>query len=60
MTQAAAIATLLELIDALDRRLPHVERSGEAAIADDAAALKRRALERIAQLEREAEAAGPR
>jgi hypothetical protein len=46
------IRILLELIAALDRRLPHVERAGEAAIARDAAALKSRALERIAEIER--------
>jgi hypothetical protein len=39
------------LIVALDRRVPHVERSGEAAIARDAAALKEKALKRIAVLE---------
>jgi len=58
VTNAATIRTLRELIDALDRRLPHVERVGEAAIADEAAALKARALERIAELEREATSAG--
>jgi hypothetical protein len=40
------------LIAALDSRLPHVERTGEAAIAQDAARLRARALERIAELER--------
>ena len=44
---------LRELIAALEQRLPHVERAGEEAIAQDAAALKSRALERIAVLERE-------
>jgi hypothetical protein len=46
------VRILLELIAALDRRLPQVERAGEAAIARDAAALKSRALERIAEIER--------
>jgi hypothetical protein len=32
-------ATLREFIDAIDRRVPHVERAGEARIARDAAAL---------------------
>jgi predicted component of type VI protein secretion system len=52
MSDATTIRMLQELIEALDRRLPHVERAGEAAIAEDAAALKQRALERIAELER--------
>jgi hypothetical protein len=52
VSDSANIQVLLELIEALDRRLPRVERAGEAAIALDAAALKRRALKRIAELER--------
>jgi len=48
-----AIRELLELIAALDRRLPQVERAGEEAIAHDAAALKARALKRIEELERD-------
>lgn len=43
-----------ELIQALDRRTPHIERSGEALIARDAAALRRRAMERLAELDAEA------
>lgn len=50
------ICHLKELISALDRRLPQVERSGEASIARSAAALKAEALKRIADLEREAAA----
>ena len=46
------IATLRELIDALDRRVPRVERAGEAQIAKDAAALRRQAVNRIAELSR--------
>jgi hypothetical protein len=42
---------LRELIAALDRRVPHIERVGEIAIARDAATLKKKALDRIAQLE---------
>ena len=45
------IARLRELIEALESRVPHLEREGEVRIAQDAAALKRMALERIAQLE---------
>ena len=44
-----------ELIAAIDRRLPGIERVGEATIARDAAALKKKALERVAELERDVE-----
>lgn len=53
MNASANLQLLRELIAALEQRLPRVERAGEAAIARDAAALKTRALERIAQLERD-------
>jgi hypothetical protein len=43
---------LRELIAALDRRVPCLEREGERDIALDAKALKRTALKRIAELER--------
>jgi hypothetical protein len=46
-----ALRHLRELIAALDRRVPHIERSGEIAIARDAAKLKKKALHRIARLE---------
>jgi hypothetical protein len=46
------IATLRELIAALDARVPHVERAGEAQIAKDAAALRQVAVERIEELTR--------
>jgi hypothetical protein len=42
---------LREFIEALDRRVPHIEREGETGIARDAAALRRRALERVTELE---------
>ena len=48
-----AVRDLRELIAALDRRVPQVQRSGEAAIARDAAGLRARALKRIEELERE-------
>jgi hypothetical protein len=51
---SGAVRELLELIAALDRRVPQVQRAGEASIARDAAALKARALKRIEELEREA------
>jgi hypothetical protein len=47
-----ALRRLRELITALDLRVPHIERAGEIAIARDAAALKKQALARIAQLEK--------
>ena len=53
-TRATRIRHLHELIAALDRRVPQVERSGEAAIARAAAGLRADALKRIANLEREA------
>ena len=46
------IDQLRELIRALDSRAPHLEREGETQIANDAAALKQKAIERLAQLER--------
>jgi hypothetical protein len=45
------IEQLRELIDALDSRVPQLEREGETRIAEEAAALKERAVRRIAQLE---------
>jgi hypothetical protein len=46
---------LRELIAALDRRVPHVERLGEVEIARTATALKKKALQRLAKLQEEAE-----
>ena len=45
-----AVAALRELVEALDRRVPHVERLGEVRIAREAAALRKEAAERIEQL----------
>jgi hypothetical protein len=44
------IRELREFVAALDRRVPHVERVGEADIARDAAALRSRAIRRIEEL----------
>jgi hypothetical protein len=41
---------LEELIAALDRRVPRVEEAGEAAIARDAAMLRAKAFNRLAEL----------
>lgn len=46
-----ALRHLRELIAALDRRVRHIERIGETAIARDAATLRKKALDRIAELE---------
>jgi hypothetical protein len=42
---------LHELIAALDRRVPRVERAGESAIAREAAALRAKAVKRLSELE---------
>ena len=52
-SRGQTIRELLELIAALDRRVPHVERVGEISIARAASALKLEALNRIEELERE-------
>ena len=44
------VAALRELVDALDRRLGHVERLGEARIAHEAASLRKEAMNRIKEL----------
>ena len=46
------VRELHELIAALDRRVPHMERAGEVSIARAAAALKDEALRRIQELDR--------
>ena len=43
-------SVLEELIAALDRRVPRVEQAGEAEIAREAAALRARAVNRLAEL----------
>jgi hypothetical protein len=50
---AQTVRELLELIAALDRRVPHVERVGEISIAQAASGLKLEALKRIEEIERE-------
>jgi hypothetical protein len=44
------VHALRELVDALDRRVAHVERLGEARIAREAAALRTEAVNRIQEL----------
>ena len=43
---------LAELIEAIDRRLPQIAHAGETVIADEAAALRARAVKRLAALSR--------
>jgi hypothetical protein len=51
--RTALIAELRQLVEALDRRVPHIERAGETQIARESAELRSRALARIADLERD-------
>lgn len=44
------VHALRELVDALDRRVAHVERLGETRIALEAAALRKDAVNRIEEL----------
>jgi hypothetical protein len=53
MMRTGIVRELQELIAAIDRRLPQVQRCGEASIAREAAALRARAVKRIEELERE-------
>ncbi len=53
VTRARVLRHLRELVVALDRRVPHVERAGESQIARDAAALREKAMKRISELEGE-------
>jgi hypothetical protein len=48
--RTAVARRLHELIAALDRRVPRVEQAGEASIAREAAALRRKAVRRLAEL----------
>ena len=48
------LSDLYRLIEALDRRVPRLERSGEAQIAHDAADLRERAMSLIQRIEGDA------
>jgi hypothetical protein len=50
---ADVVAQLQELIDAIDRRLPQVQRAGEATIANAAVRLRLEAVKRLSEIERE-------
>jgi len=49
MTSPDLTRELEELIAALDRRVPRIEQAGEALIAREAAALRAKAVERLAE-----------
>ena len=49
--ESELLRALQELVQALDRRIPHVERAGEATIAADARRLRAEASARIALLQ---------
>jgi hypothetical protein len=53
VTRLRIVRELHELIAALDRRVPQVQRAGEAAIAKAASVLREQALKRIDEIERE-------
>ena len=59
MKRRELVSQLLEFIAALDRRLPAVERLGEATIAREAAALRVRAVSRLRDLEATADVHRP-
>jgi hypothetical protein len=48
--ERTAVVALRELIEALDRRVPHVERLGEERIAREAAVLRKEAAARLEEL----------
>jgi hypothetical protein len=51
-TPHSLVEELRELVEALDRRVPRLERAGETAIAGDAARLRDEAIKRLAALNR--------
>ena len=51
LSRERLIDQLRELVAALDSRVPHLEREGEVRIANEAAALRRKAIERLSQLQ---------
>lgn len=57
LKRVTTISELRELIEALDRRVPQVERVGELEIARAATGLRIEALRRIEELEHEMAAA---
>jgi hypothetical protein len=52
-SERSVLDDLRELVAALDRRVPHLDRKGERDIARDAAALREEAMNRIREIENE-------
>ena len=52
-SERSVLDDLRELVAALDRRVPHLDRKGERDIARDAAALRAEAMNRIREIENE-------
>lgn len=52
-TGRTVLEDLRELVAALDRRVPHLDRKGEHDIARDAAALRTEAMKRILEIEQD-------
>jgi Asp-tRNA(Asn)/Glu-tRNA(Gln) amidotransferase A subunit family amidase len=50
VSEAELTRALLELIEALDRRVARIERVGEASIARDADALREKARKRLTEI----------
>ena len=53
ISERNVLEDLRELVAALDRRVPHLDRKGERDIARDAAALREEAMNRIREIENE-------
>jgi len=51
--ESELLAGLEEIVEALDRRIPQVERAGESNIAADAKRLRAAAVQRLASLRRQ-------
>ena len=51
MDRTRMLADLRELVKALDRRVPRLERAGESKIAREAEALRMKAMDRIERLQ---------
>jgi hypothetical protein len=58
MTDDELVRKLEELVEALDRRMPHrIEQPGDAGVAREAATLRERATNRLAELSDQGDAA---
>jgi hypothetical protein len=49
--RAGLVLALREIVAALDRRVPQIERAGEVGIARDALVVRRAAIERLHELQ---------